>query len=417
MIAIGGMQDAENSSSTVESDQSDLLTEGLECYLVGGSVRDRKLGLGDFDQDWVVIGASEDEMLRRGFKRVGLSFPVFLHPRTKEEYALARTEYKAGRGYKGFAVDVSRTVTLEQDLKRRDLTINAMAMAPDGRLIDPFCGERDLNRKVLRHVSEHFAEDPLRVLRVARFAARFNSKGFRLAEETRQLMSAIAAGGELDDLVPERVWREVQTVLSGDDPWIFFQTLQNCDALEKLFPDLLVLFQNHNAVDGAKSSQLTQRAETALRNVATESNNAEVRFSVLMFLVGEHELSAVEKFCDHWKVPGKYSKLAIQASKFGKQAFAMSEMSPEKVVDFVRALDGIRNPKRLDNCVAVWEAVSLPDSSNVSLLPSYRDAMTSVDAKVLVPYLKGNALINRIREIQVENVAHLMQEYVKAGIR
>lgn len=417
MIAIGGMQDAENTSSTVASDQSDLLTEGLECYLVGGSVRDQKLGVKDFDRDWVVIGASEDEMLRRGFKRVGLSFPVFLHPRTKEEYALARTEHKSGRGYKGFEVDVSSTVTLEQDLKRRDLTINAMAMTPDGGLIDPFRGEQDLDQKVLRHVSEHFAEDPLRVLRVARFAARFNSKGFRLAEETRQLMSAIATSGELDDLIPERVWREVQTVLSGDDPWIFFKTLQNCDALEKLFPDLLVLFQNHNAVDGVKSSQLTQRAETALRNVATKSNNAEVRFSVLMFLVGEHELPAVEKFCDHWKVPGKYSRLAIQASKFGKQAFAMSEMSPEKVVDFVRDLDGIRNPKRLNNCVTVWEAVSLPDSSNVSLLPSYRDAMTSVDAKVLVPYLKGKKLINRIREIQIENVAHLMQEYVKAGIR
>lgn len=410
MIAIGGMPDAEYTSRTAESDQSNLLTKGLECYLVGGSVRDQKLGLENFDRDWVVIGASEEEMLRRGFKKVGMSFPVFLHPRTKEEYALARTERKTGRGYKGFEVDVSRTVTLEQDLKRRDLTINAMAMTPDGsRLIDPFCGERDLEQKVLRHVSEHFAEDPLRVLRVARFAARFHSKGFTLAEETRQMMSAIAVGGELDDLVPERVWREVQTALEGDDPWKFFQTLQICDALEKLFPEFLVLFQVRDAVNGARSSEFTQRAETALSSVATNSNNA-VRFSVLMFLVGEHELSAVEKYCDRWKVPRKYSRLAIQASKFGKQALAMSRMSPETMVDFVRALDGIRNPKRLDDCVAVWEAVSLPDSSNVSLLPTYRNAMASVDAKMLVSYLKGKALMNRIREIQIENVAGLMKE-------
>ena len=417
MIAIGGMQDAENTSDTVESEQSNLLTEGLECYLVGGSVRDQKLGLENFDRDWVVIGASEDEMLRRGFKRVGLSFPVFLHPHTKEEYALARTERKSGRGYKGFEVDVSCSVTLEQDLKRRDLTINAMAMTPDGsRLIDPFCGERDLEQKVLRHVSEHFAEDPLRVLRVARFSARFHSKGFRLAEETRQMMTAIATRGELDDLVPERVWREVQTALEGDDPWIFFQTLQNCDALEKLFPELLVLFQVRDAVHGARSSEFNERAETALSNVATDSDSA-VRFSVLMYLVGEYELPAVKKFCDRWKVPVKYSKLAVQASKFGKRALAMSRMSPETMVDFVRELDGIRNPKRLDDCVAVWEAVSLPDSSNVSLLPTYRNAMASVDAKMLVSYLKGEALKNRIREIQIENVASLMKEYVMAGIR
>ena len=213
-------------------------TAGLRVYLVGGAVRDKLLGLPVTERDWVVVGASPEEMLRRGFKAVGKDFPVFLHPRTKEEYALARTERKTGPGYRGFAFHAAPDVTLEQDLARRDLTINAIAETTDGELVDPFGGKRDLEQRLLRHVSPAFAEDPVRILRLARFAARYHRLGFKVAPETMALCQRMVAAGEVDALVPERVWQELAKALMEPSPEVFITVLRECGALARLMPEV-----------------------------------------------------------------------------------------------------------------------------------------------------------------------------------
>ena len=214
----------------------------MEVYLVGGAVRDELLGRKVAERDWVVVGATPDELLRQGYRQVGREFPVFLHPQTQEEYALARRERKSGAGYRGFVTDAAPTVTLEDDLKRRDLTINAMARSTDGALIDPHGGRRDLEARLLRHVSDAFVEDPVRILRVARFAARFAPLGFRVAGETLELMRAMVTSGEVQALVPERVWQETERALGEARPAAFFEVLRACDALARIFPEIEALF-------------------------------------------------------------------------------------------------------------------------------------------------------------------------------
>ena len=221
----------------------------MKTYLVGGAVRDKLLNYPVIDKDWVVVGASAEKMLELGYTPVGSDFPVFLHPQTKEEYALARTERKSGKGYKGFSFYAAQDVTLEQDLSRRDLTINAMAQDNKGQLTDPFNGQQDLADKVLRHVSSAFSEDPLRVLRVARFNARYAHLGFKVADETLSLMQDISASAELEHLTKERVWQELEKSLGEQSPLVFFKVLSNAHALDKLFPDLLLLIEQleHNS--------------------------------------------------------------------------------------------------------------------------------------------------------------------------
>jgi Poly A polymerase head domain. len=214
----------------------------VEIYLVGGAVRDKLLELPVKERDWVVIGETPESMVRQGFRPVGKDFPVFLHPKTHEEYALARTERKTAPGYKGFTVHASPDVSLEQDLIRRDLTINAMAMTPEGQLVDPYGGQRDLEKRIFRHISPAFAEDPVRILRIARFAARYGHLGFTLAEETRILMQSMVTAGEVDHLVPERVWAELFKALGEKSPSAFFYTLKDCAALDKIFPEINGLF-------------------------------------------------------------------------------------------------------------------------------------------------------------------------------
>lgn len=214
----------------------------MQTYLVGGAVRDQLLQRPVKDNDWVVVGATPDDMIKLGYEQVGADFPVFLHPKTKEEYALARTERKSGKGYQGFVCDFSSDVTLEDDLLRRDLTINAMAQDENGHITDPFHGQRDLKEKWLRHVSPAFQEDPLRVLRVARFCARFAHLGFRVADETMELMKAMVSDNELDHLVAERVWTETQRALTETSPDVYFRVLKECGALKVWFPELDILF-------------------------------------------------------------------------------------------------------------------------------------------------------------------------------
>jgi tRNA nucleotidyltransferase (CCA-adding enzyme) len=262
----------------------------MEIYLVGGAVRDRLLGLPVKEKDWVVVGATADDMLKKGYRQVGKDFPVFLHPKTREEYALARMERKVGRGYTGFDFDASPAVTLEQDLLRRDLTINAIAERSDGGLVDPYQGKADLDKKILRHVSPAFVEDPVRILRVARFTARFAQFGFTVADETVKLMQAMVKSGEVDALVAERVWKELERALQEASPAEFFHVLTACGADKVLFPAL----QETNL--------------TALLRAAALSTDGEVRFAALLYNLSRQD---IQDFCDRYRVPGTYRELAL----------------------------------------------------------------------------------------------------------
>ncbi|MBV8802084.1 MAG: multifunctional CCA tRNA nucleotidyl transferase/2'3'-cyclic phosphodiesterase/2'nucleotidase/phosphatase, partial [Gammaproteobacteria bacterium] len=252
----------------------------MKIYLVGGAVRDQLLGIPVKEKDWVVTGATVQDMLNQGFRQVGKDFPVFLHPKTHEEYALARIERKIGRGYTGFTFDTSPTVTLEEDLLRRDLTINAIAETPEGEIIDPYHGREDLAKKILRHVSSAFAEDPVRILRVGRFAARFN---FPVAEETINLMKQMVAAGEVDALVPERVWKELERALTEKYPFQFFAVLEKCEALEILFP--------HISIDNPGILALKQDIHLP--------TNSQVRLAILLHALSIEDINT---FCDRYRI-------------------------------------------------------------------------------------------------------------------
>ena len=270
----------------------------MKTFLVGGAVRDALLKLPVKDKDWVVVGATPEAMLEQGYQQVGRDFPVFLHPDSREEYALARTERKNGKGYTGFVTWSAPDVTLEQDLQRRDLTINAIAQDENGRLIDPYHGQRDIAQRQLRHVSDAFNEDPLRVLRVARFAARFAHLNFRIAAETQQLMQQMVSSGELAHLTAERVWKETEKALTSRNPQVYFQVLRDCGALQVLFPELDNLFgipapaKWHPEIDTGVHTLMTLTMAAAL------SESVDVRFATLFHDVGK-ALTPPEKWPSH----------------------------------------------------------------------------------------------------------------------
>ena len=344
----------------------------MNIYLVGGAVRDKLLGLPVQDRDHVVVGGTPDEMVAQGFKPVGADFPVFLHPVTKEEYALARTERKSGHGYKGFKVYAAPDVTLEDDLKRRDLTINAMAEDEQGELVDPFGGAEDLRNGVLRHVSPAFAEDPVRILRVARFAARYAKWGFHVAHGTNQLMRQMAESGEVDHLVAERVWTELDRALGEDKPSRFFEVLRGCGALARLFPEIDALFgvpqpeKHHPEVDTGVHIMLVLDAAAKL------SSDTRVRFAALMHDLGKgntpkqewpqhigHEERGVElvkNFCQRFRVPNEHRDLALIAARFHAHCHKIAELRPATVVDTLEAMDAFRRPERVDLFVTACEA-------------------------------------------------------------
>jgi tRNA nucleotidyltransferase (CCA-adding enzyme) len=280
--------------------------------LVGGAVRDELLGLPVKERDYVVVGATPEEMVAKGFKPVGKDFPVFLHPKTREEYALARTERKSGRGYKGFQVYASPEVTLEEDLKRRDLTINAIAKAEDGALIDPFGGRKDLDAKVLRHVSDAFAEDPVRILRLARFAARF---GFKVHEQTMELMRRMVDSGEADFLVAERVWQEFSRGLSEAHPERMFEVLERSGLSRKLLPEL-------------------QRIPAAL----SKASSLPVRFALLTW-----GLTDVTALCDRLRAPNEVRELALTANRVKDQ---LERSTPDGLLELLKRADAFRRPER-----------------------------------------------------------------------
>lgn len=343
----------------------------MEVYLVGGAVRDRLLGLPVRERDWVVVGARPEELERQGYLRVGKEFPVFLHPETREEYALARVERKVAPGYRGFTTEFSPDVTLEEDLKRRDLTINAMAEDAAGVIVDPFDGQRDLQARVLRHVSEAFVEDPVRILRVARFAARFADLGFTVAEETRALMKRIVAAGETAALVPERVWQETERALGESRPEVFFATLRDCGALNVIFPEIAALEGVPQPAQWHPEIDTDVHVMMALRLAAKLEQPVSVRFAVLMHDLGKalspqaawpkhhgHEeagIPLIEAACARLKVPRHLRELAVIASRYHTHVHRAFQLKPSTVIKLFESTDAFRRPDRFAEFVSACE--------------------------------------------------------------
>ena len=374
----------------------------LECYLVGGAVRDALLNESTGDRDWVVIGSSPEDMLERGFRTVGKDFPVFLHPVSGEEYALARRERKTGPGYTGFATESGSDVTLEEDLSRRDLTVNAMAQDANGGLIDPFGGAQDLNNGILRHVSDAFVEDPLRVLRVARFAARYAGRGFAVAPETVDLMRRISASGELASLVPERVWQETCRALGEANPSEFIRVLQRCDALDIIFPEIAALQGVLQNVEHHPEGDAFLHTLMALDAATKISQQKEVRFAALVHDLGKaktpqnewprhikHEhrgVTIVNALCDRLRVPSDYRELAVLVTREHLLMHRLAELRPEAVLKLLNRLDGFRRSARLDSFLTACRAGAkgrgdgtLGDYPQQPLLRKYFAAAQAVD--------------------------------------
>ena len=339
----------------------------MQIYLVGGAVRDKLLNYPVYDRDWVVVGATAEEMLQQDFQPVGQDFPVFIHPESGEEYALARTERKSGKGYCGFQYYASPDVTLTEDLLRRDLTINAMAMDEVGTLYDPYHGQDDLNKKLLRHVSPAFSEDPLRVLRVARFAARYHHLGFTVANETMLLMQELSAGDELEHLTAERIWKEFERALSEPSPFVFLDVLQQCGAIKKAFPEL----------QAYTSSEATMKRFTLL---CSNVNKGLHRFACFLSL--QQATFDISIFCDRLRSPKTYKELAIQCHKYHEKLAVFDSSSAEDKLDVLLGLDLIRRPQRLDDMQACTEALHL--QSTMTQLPAILGLINKIEPQALI---------------------------------
>ena len=402
----------------------------MQIYLVGGAVRDDLLGRPVVDRDHVVVGAMPDELLALGYKPVGKDFPVFLHPRSGEEYALARTERKTGRGYHGFVFQADATVTLEQDLARRDLTINAIAQDEHGTLTDPYHGVRDIEARVLRHVSDAFVEDPVRVLRVARFAARFAPLGFTVADETMTLMQQMVRDGEVDHLVPERVWAETRKALTEPQPSAFVRVLRDCGALAVLFPEIDALYgvpqraEFHPEIDTGVHLEMVLDAAARLA-----PGNDIVGFCALVHDLGKaltpvdelprhvgHEhrgVAPLRALAERLKVPTEHAALAEQVCREHLNAHRAFELKPATVLKLLSALDALRRPVRLELFLAACEADKrgrLGHESDAYPQADYlreaRAAAASVDAAAFVEQgLVGPAIGEAMNAARVEAIA------------
>jgi len=346
----------------------------MQVYLVGGAVRDHLLGHPYHEKDYVVVGATPAQMLDLGYQPVGKDFPVFLHPQTKEEYALARTERKSGTGYHGFEFHTDVSVTLEQDLIRRDLTINAMAMDDAGQVYDPYGGQQDLEKRILRHVSDAFIEDPLRVLRIARFAARYTSAGFVIADETLALMQRLTESGELNALTPERVWKETSRALSERHADVYFEVLRQCGALKVLFPEIDALYgipqrpEYHPEIDCGIHTMMS------LQQACRQNYSLDVRFAVLVHDLGKaltpveelprhimHEergIKPVNELCDRLKVPTYTKQLALAVCKEHLKCHQAFNLKPGTLWRLLQRLDVLRRPERVEAFVQACECDS-----------------------------------------------------------
>jgi tRNA nucleotidyltransferase (CCA-adding enzyme) len=346
----------------------------MQIYLVGGAVRDKLLNLPVTEKDWVVVGSSPEQMLKLGYKPVGKDFPVFLHPKTHEEYALARTERKSGKRHGDFVFNSSPEVSLEQDLMRRDLTINAMAEDASGHIIDPYHGQADLSNKILRHVSEAFKEDPLRVLRVARFMARYVKSGFKIAPETLKLMQEMVAQGELEHLSEERIWQETYKALISKSPAAFFITLENCSALHRFFPGM------------------THLGITALKQASSLSSLPIVRFAAACF---EHSPKL--------KLPADFLALQKLAMEFNKAYRQAQELSPAALLECFKKTDALRRPERFEQLLIASQAIH-PASNNTHFFKQRLDALLKLSFADLVKLYQGKDLAQKIDERRLETI-------------
>jgi len=404
----------------------------MDVYLVGGAVRDKLLGLKPKECDWVVVGATPAEMLNLDYKQVGKDFPVFLHPETHEEYALARTERKTAPGYYGFDVHAAPDVTLEEDLLRRDLTVNAIAETPDGELIDPFNGQQDIQHKILRHVSPAFSEDPVRILRVARFAARFAHLGFSVAPETNDLMQNMVEAGEVDALVPERVWAETSKALSEQTPSRFFEVLRECGALEKLFPEIDRLFgvpqpeKHHPEIDTGVHTMMV------LEQAAKLSPDNEIRFAALLHDLGKgttpknewprhisHEqrgVPLVTELCSRYRVPNNYRELAELVAQYHLHYFRIGEMRPDTIVKTLQNLDAFRRPERFEQFLIACESDSRgrkgfenKKPEQTEMFREVHQAAASISTEIIVKQgLTGAAIGKELQKLRAEAVAQAL---------
>ena len=401
----------------------------MKTYLVGGAVRDRLLGQVPGDSDWVVVGATPERMVREGFLPVGKDFPVFLHPHTKEEHALARTERKTAPGYRGFTFHADETVTLEQDLARRDFTINAIAQDTDGTLVDPFGGAADVQARVLRHVSPAFAEDPVRILRAARLLARFAPLGFTLAPETLALMRTMVAAGEVDHLVPERVWQELKKALELPQPSAAIALLRECGALARLLPEVDALYgvpqrpEYHPEVDTGVHTQMVLDMAARLA-----PGDALVGFCALTHDLGKaltpahelpkhigHEHSGVRPLravCARYKVPAEFAAVAEICCREHLNVHRLAELRPETVHDVIARCDGFRKPERIRQLALVCEAdkrgrlgLSETDYPSAPMLLSLHAAALSVSAgQAVASGITGTAVGEWLRKARIEAI-------------
>jgi len=401
----------------------------VKIYRVGGAVRDRLLGLPlkDIkDIDWVVTGATTEQMLALGYQSIGKDFPVFLHPQSKQEYALARSERKTGPGYRGFEIDADPGTTIEQDLLRRDLTINAIAEDEDGNLIDPCGGQRDIAEKRLRHVSDAFSEDPVRVLRTARFAARYHHLGFTLAPETRELIETMGQSGELDALVAERVWSELSRALDEPSPQQFFLTLRECNVLAQLFPEIDALFGVPQTAKYHPEIDTGVHLMMALGKSAELDQDNETRFAVLMHDLGKattppdilpshhgHERRGVElvkAFCRRWRVPKAHTELALITTEYHTLVHRALDLKPSTLLKLLTRTDCLRKPERfqrmLDACLADlrgrthFEEAPYPQAGFLARLGERLRAMDT--REIQQRGYQGAALGEAIREAQLQ---------------
>ena len=405
----------------------------MKTYLVGGAVRDELLGYPFKEKDWVVVGATVDDMLASGYQQVGKDFPVFLHPETKDEHALARTERKTAPGYKGFAVHASPEVTLEEDLIRRDLTINAIAKDESGAFIDPYNGIADINNKILRHVSDAFAEDPVRILRIARFMARYAHLGFSVANDTMVLMKNMVTAGEVDALVPERVWQEMEKALAEKTPMSFIETLRECGALKRIMPELDRLWgvpqpeEHHPEIDTGIHTMMV------LKQACKLSDDPQVRFAALVHDLGKgstpkeqwprhinHEARGADivlEVCKRMRIPNDYRDLAERTARFHLHYHRALELKPETVVKTLEQLDAFRKPERFEKFLLASEADARgrPGYENIDLPQGnyFRQAMEAardIDINALRDLgFENMALANKIKEVRVSAVKKLKQ--------
>ena len=387
----------------------------MQIYLVGGAVRDKYLNIPIKEKDWCVVGSSSNDLIEMGFKAVGKDFPVFLHPETKEEYALARIEKKIGPGYHGFSFLTSKEVSLQDDLKRRDLTINAMAIDNEGNLIDPHHGLNDLENKILRHVSNSFREDPVRVLRVAKFSARFHKKGFIIHPETLKMMKSMSKQGEIQNLVGDRVWKETEEALSSGDSHIFFRALQDCDALRIIFPEFYEL-------DSSSKSNSTKIREKytfeILEHSSNNTNNPAINFSILVFdiLKSRHKSSnamqkahktLVRELKNRLPIPSNFIDVSSLLIQFTELIENTVSLSPDSILMFLENADAFRRKKRFEEFLDAHRIISKKNkcSSSIILIKNIIEACDAIPMKKVIGDESNPKIIKeKVRKSRIEAI-------------